>query len=313
MGVVAISMRLHEGVTHYHAQIGGDVPAVELTRLEGKLMKEASKAVYAQQWDEALNLFTHGLAVSEKTKSSADPGTRGTYVHNIGFCLHCMGEFEAAKAYYEQSIECLQKVEVPMSQKILNGVLYPERLVFEFLYGGLNANRIAMTKERILDLTFNRKPDLKVLDGYGRKKTMPGTKADPMSGRAEPQEPEGTPQPSGSALWEREGRAPHPTGCGGGGGGGGGASSAVSMVATAPRPSWLTAATHAADEPDIGARSAPHAGRGCGEGAAEQELARKEWLDYYCKTGDFDKAEELVVTAEEAEDLDYLRQRVACR
>jgi tetratricopeptide (TPR) repeat protein len=134
VGVAVISKQLHEGVTKYHAQIGENVPHSELVKLETKLTKEGSKACYAQQWDYALNCFTHALAVSEKTKSTADPGCRGTFVHNIGFCLHCMGEFDAAREYYEQAIDYLQRVELPMRTKILNGVLYPERLVFELMF-----------------------------------------------------------------------------------------------------------------------------------------------------------------------------------
>ena len=38
----------------------------------------------------------------------------------------------------------------------------------------------------------------------------------------------------------------------------------------------------------------------------EEEAARKEWLQYYLQTGEWAKAEELVVTAEEREDLEYL-------
>ena len=162
VGVQRVSAKICDSVQQYHAQIGANVAMSELTALEAKLLKEASKECYAQNWEEALNLFTNALAVSEKTKSCADPGTRGTFVHNIGFCLHCMGEFEAAKAYYEQSIECLKKVDPPLHRKLLNGVLYPERLVFEVIYGGLNYNRIQMTKERLIDIAFNRKPDLKV-------------------------------------------------------------------------------------------------------------------------------------------------------
>ena len=162
VGVQRVSAKICDNVQQYHAHIGANVAMSELTALEAKLLKEASKECYAQNWEEALNLFTNALAVSEKTKSCADPGTRGTFVHNIGFCLHCMGEFEAAKAYYEQSIECLKKVDPPLHRKLLNGVLYPERLVFEVIYGGLNYNRIQMTKERLIDIAFNRKPDLKV-------------------------------------------------------------------------------------------------------------------------------------------------------
>ena len=42
------------------------------------------------------------------------------------------------------------------------------------------------------------------------------------------------------------------------------------------------------------------------EEAKEEEAARKEWLQYYVQTGQWVKAEELVVTDEEREDLEYL-------
>ena len=43
--------------------------------------------------------------------------------------------------------------------------------------------------------------------------------------------------------------------------------------------------------------------------ADEQEAARKEWLQYHLQLGEWDKAAELVVTAEEKEDLQYLREK----
>ena len=48
---------------------------------------------------------------------SADTGNRATLVHNIAFCLHALGEFDAAKAYYEQSLEGFKNVNVPFSTK----------------------------------------------------------------------------------------------------------------------------------------------------------------------------------------------------
>ena len=152
-GVAAVSQQLFDKVTRYHAAIGAEVSSSELTRLETKLIKEGQEACFRQEWEEALNLFTHALAVVEKGKTDlgTDTGNRGTLVHNVAFCLHCMGEFEAAKAYYEQSLECFKNapLEVPMTKKVLNGVLYPERLLFELLYGGLNHNRAQMTKARV--------------------------------------------------------------------------------------------------------------------------------------------------------------------
>ena len=129
--------------------------AAELAR-QRKLLEGARKECMQHKWEEALELFTHALAVSEKVKASStssDPGGRGTLVHNIAFCLHCMGEFEAARGYYEQSLECFKKVTFPLHQKVINGLLYPERLAYELAYGGLNHNRIQMTKERLLDIS----------------------------------------------------------------------------------------------------------------------------------------------------------------
>jgi hypothetical protein len=37
------------------------------------------------------------LALSEKLPPSSDEGYRGILIHNIGFCLHCLGELESAK------------------------------------------------------------------------------------------------------------------------------------------------------------------------------------------------------------------------
>ena len=43
------------------------------------------------------------------------------------------------------------------------------------------------------------------------------------------------------------------------------------------------------------------------EAVEEQEAARKEWLQYHLKVGEWEEAAALVVTKEEQEDLDYLR------
>ena len=111
-GVEAISSALYDKVTHYHAAIGHNVSQSELKTLENKLLDEARKACLAQKYEEAVNLFTHALAVTEKSKTGVhdDAGGRGTLIHNIAFCLHCMGEFDAAKAYYEQALELFKKI-----------------------------------------------------------------------------------------------------------------------------------------------------------------------------------------------------------
>ena len=42
---------------------------------------------------------------------------------------------------------------------------------------------------------------------------------------------------------------------------------------------------------------------------AEQEAARKEWLQYHMQVCEWEAAAELVVTREEKDDLEYLMQR----
>jgi hypothetical protein len=81
------------------------------------------------------------------------------------------------------------------------------------------------------------------------------------------------------------------------------------------QPGWL-AATRAVDDEEgraetpSGAESAERGSEGAAvRDADEQEAARKEWLQYHLQLGEWDKAAELVVTAEEEEDLQYLREK----
>jgi tetratricopeptide (TPR) repeat protein len=293
-GVEAVSADLLGKVTQYHAAIGEGVPRAELIKLENRLLEEARKECLAQHYEEALNLFTHALAVTEKSKSenNSDPGLRGTLVHNIAFCLHCKSEFEAAKAYYEQSLEMFKRVSLPMHQKVLNGILYPERLAYEAVYGGLNHNRIQMTKERLLDVSFGRLPNLTQLDQYGRKKAMP---------EGEQKDSAASPASVGDA-W-----SPPPASTG-----------------QERRPGWLAVAqdspafTGAESEPTdaeeaakVGAPSSAPLSQDGRRSDAEEEAARKEWLQYYMQTGEWEQAAELVISVEEQEDLEYLREREA--
>ena len=130
-------------------------------------------------------------------------------------------------------------------------------------------------------LPRHSKPDLKVLDEYGRKKPMPGAKINPMDGRAEPTEK--------ASLSDEY--APPP---------GHEAGGEVVAAERDKQPGWLAATGGPAATAGAQAEDAD---------AAEEEAARKEWLEYYMQTGELDQAEELVVTAEEREDLDYLKSR----
>ena len=61
--------------------------------------------------------FTTTRAASPRPALTLRAGGRGTLVHNIAFCLHCLGEFEAAKAYYEQSLELFTRINVPTQMR----------------------------------------------------------------------------------------------------------------------------------------------------------------------------------------------------
>ena len=316
-GVAEVSQILFDSVTRYHAAIGPGVNSSELAKLESKLLEEGRQACYKQLWDEALNLFTHALAVTEKAKTemSADTGNRATLVHNIAFCLHALGEFDAAKAYYEQSLEGFKNVNVPFSTKVLQGLLYPERLICEAIYGGLNHNRIQMTKERIFDCEFKRLPDLTQLDGWGRRRPLPNQSPD-SNNNGEQQQP--------WRLWGNTSGGPSYEKAAISGGEEGPADAPPPPQEETRAPRWLAAVPtpQTVEKPSVGrqaavaaaAASRPKAAESSKkaeeeEEEAEQEAARKEWLAYYMEISDWEKAGELVVTREEQEDLDYLQDR----
>lgn len=298
---------LHDRVTQYHAAIGDGVSASELSRLESKLMEEARKACMVHNWEEALELFTHALAVSEKSNSGSvngDAGGRGALVHNIAFCLHLLGEFDAARIYYEQSLECFKKVSLPVHQRLLNGLLYPERMAFELMHGGLNHNRIQLTKERLLDLTFGRKPNLEQLDQFGRRKEMTRPQTAQRAAAA------ATSSSSSYGVESGEGHTPGWLAVSQADESAAGVSDAVDEEANGMNEGAAGETTSApAAEPEEyeaadggGADEAPR-------DAAEEEEARREWLAYHLATGEFEEAESLVVTAAERTELQRLRMR----
>ena len=278
LGVARISEQLFDKVTMYHAQIGANVEPAQLKGLQDGMVREAEKMIEYKSFDDALNLFTHALAISEKT---GDAATQASIIHNIGFCLHCLGEFEAAKAYYTQALEKVQRLQPSLSDTL--------RSIGSLWNGGtdVNSSRILHIKERLFDVERGLLPDGCFLDEYGRKQPMPRAVAD-------------CDEEDGEVAYDETGR---------------------------DAPAWLRAAPPQDDEPEYGHNHEWRGGRGApeddaAEGEADadadaeddrdpaaKEAARKEWLQYYLQTGEWDQAEELVVSAEEAEDLRYLVER----
>lgn len=299
LGVTEVSEKLYGQVTRYHAQIGHRVPKDTLNELEWRLLSEAKDLFHRAMYEEALNTFTHCLAVTEKTRSHKELAVRGAIVHNIASCLHHLGELEAAQEYYEQAIQSFNRAETPMMERLL--------------HGNTNKRRVDFVKERLIDISWGRKPDAdKFLDENGVKRPVPQVPAGVPTGNAA----------SLSTDWA-ESQPPPPWAQ---------AKDKYERVGSGPserRPGWLN------DDDDdhsyLDSRSAHMAAsdaaavydpyRQPSEANAKeadedndvddetQERARKEWLQYYLQIGDWRQAAELVVTAEEREDLDYLRQR----
>lgn len=297
LGVSEVSEKLYGQVTHYHAQIGHRVPKDALNDLEWRLLSEAKDLFHRAMYEEALNTFTHCLAVTEKTRGHKELAVRGAIVHNIASCLHHLGELEAAQEYYEQAIQSFNRAETPTMERLL--------------HGDTNKRRVDFVKERLIDISWGRRPDAdKFLDENGVKRPVPQVATGVPTGNATALSPdwaEAQPPPP----WAQTKDKYEPVG--------GGSS----------RPGWLEndddddnsyMPSRHPDNPPTSVeapsswRDEPSAGnpaQGDDEEVDDttQERARKEWLQYYMQIADWRQAAELVVTAEEREDLDYLVER----
>jgi len=264
-----VAETLYSKVTHYHAQIGHSVKREALNELEWKLLSEAKDLFHRNMYEEALNTFTHCLAVTEKTRNSRDLAVRGAILHNIASCLHHLGQYTAAQQYYEQAIDSFQKCKTPMYEKML--------------YGNTNQRRVDFVKERLIDISWGRKPDIdKYLDENARKQPVPQLPAGVTTGSAT----------NLSRDWGNDDEQAGPT------------------EIDRPLPSWTGGGSSRRGFAPVGIPEdeggASHAAEDDEDDAA-QEQARKEWLQYYLQVENWDKAAELVVTPAEREDLEYLK------
>jgi len=284
-GIAAVSASLLENVTRYHAQIGADVNRDALQQLEWNLLAEAKQLFHQHKYQEALNTFTHCLAVTEKTRSAKDHAVRGAVIHNIASCLHNLGEMEAAQAYYEQAIDAFKKAKTPLFERVL--------------YGDANRRRVDFVKERLVDITWGRKPDGdKYLDENGIKRPVPASHydIDALGDHAPLDTSSIAPR---MPAWASEGAACH---------------DGKHDLACRDSPRARTpyeSCGGGGREPEKMAYRAPYDTHMAREEVAdtEQEAARKEWLQYHMQMGEWDEAAELVVSADEQEDLNYLMQR----
>ena len=71
-------------VTSYHAQIGHNVDKSTLEKLENSLLLEAKLKFDEKKYEEALELFTHCRAITEKIHGLEDTIPLAAIIHNIG-------------------------------------------------------------------------------------------------------------------------------------------------------------------------------------------------------------------------------------
>ena len=288
-----ISEELYGRVTKYHAQIGSNVSPIMLQRMEQNMLREARSLFFARKWEDALNTFTHCLAITEKAHPSVGTSVQGVVVLEIASCLHFLSEFDAAKAYYEQAIECLRRVQPPNWEQWavstlgrLSGVRPPD----------IQSARIQFIKSRLVDLELGRPPDLVYLDDNGQRRRLPEIDEDSCTATSWDSRPawlasaQEYDDDDDDEEEEEEARRA-------------GYESNYSTTRHCNGGSSMEAATDEADERFRANEDGVFAD------SEEEEAARREWLQYHLACGEWDKAAELVATDEEQQDLEYLMGR----
>ena len=160
-GLASISEQLYDRVYRYHAQLGSPTQSALFT-LGERLLDDAEATACTGDWEEALNIFTHALAATEKLR--ATPGgdtptaasTQACIVMQIGNCLHHLGELESARAFYEEAIASIKRIRQPSYERWftaalgrMSGVPPPD----------VSHTRIQFLKGRLHDLEFGRAPE----------------------------------------------------------------------------------------------------------------------------------------------------------
>ena len=144
-------------VQRYHAAIGAGVPRAALMELETKFSGQARQKFVSKDYEGALDLYAHCLALTERVQGSEEPEVRGTNLHNLASCLHHMGEFEAARSYYEQAHRVFS---AQPAQDYLSSLIFHD----------VNQKRRDFVRERLIDINWGRKPGEDFLDASGTKR-----------------------------------------------------------------------------------------------------------------------------------------------
>ena len=154
----------------YAVHVGDSIPTASLEAVSASLIAEARRKFHARRFEEALQGFAYGLAVYEQLASRRPPSSsyatvaddteHGALMHNIASCLHCLGDFEAAKAHYERALEAFSSARPPSRLSYL-------------VYGNIDHKRCEFVRERLADVALGRLPDLdKYLDSFGHRRAV---------------------------------------------------------------------------------------------------------------------------------------------
>ena len=116
------------------------------------LLEEGREHCNAQRFHEALHAFTSSLTFCEAVGVSVHAAA----LHNVGHCLQSLGEFSAARPYYERALALFVRSSPP-----------------RWTVGSdVHDSRCAFIKERLVEVMFNRLPTREYLDEWGRKRPL---------------------------------------------------------------------------------------------------------------------------------------------
>mmetsp|Transcript_31348 Transcript_31348/g.70828 ORF Transcript_31348/g.70828 Transcript_31348/m.70828 type:complete len:201 (-) Transcript_31348:348-950(-) len=156
----------------------------------------------------------------------------GVLLHNVGSCLHHLGDFDIARAHYEQALKAFERAAAGSTSASPEDVLL---------------SRMRFVRRRLREVEEGQLPDAEAyLDGAGQ-----------LRRDGELEVPRETVQEETRVMYYDD------------------------------------------DDEGVERYSAD-------EDEAVQEAARREWLEYYHKVSDWKRASDLVVTADEYDDLVYL-------
>lgn len=285
----------------HRVTVGAESPGSRdaLYDLGHRLIDEGRDLCVDGKYSEAATAFAHALAVCEQDVLSAS--TRASVQHNLAYCHHSLGEWDAARMHYESALATFRTIRTSTL----------ERWTIGWMYGDVNESRIQFIKERLVDIEFQRMPEHEYLDEWGRKHPVESLRSAAQQSSAGlgdavyGLDDESTP-------WMDQGLLAAHAGTLGGG--------------YDFRAGYLGPRGGTGDMGDVPAAGSRGSGtRGSGDGRppavdtgpvaderppAELEQARQEWLAYHMTRGDVEAAATLVVTAEEREALDQRRREV---